>query len=64
MRLGPGKHLQGLTLMGGAVKPEEVRPMNEPLGDFRKRSNPQSSSLITFTRYALISRCIPYLTRI
>lgn len=24
MRMGPGKHLQGLTLMGGIVKPEEV----------------------------------------
>lgn len=24
MRMGPGKHLQGLTLMNGAVKPEEV----------------------------------------
>lgn len=24
MRAGPGKHLKGLTLMGGAVKPEEV----------------------------------------
>ena len=24
MRLGPGKHLKGLTLMGGIVKPEEV----------------------------------------
>lgn len=23
MRLGPGKHLQGRTLMGGVVKPEE-----------------------------------------
>lgn len=24
MRLGPGKHLKGLKLMGGIVKPEEV----------------------------------------
>ncbi len=24
MRTGPGKHLKGLTLMGGVVKPEEV----------------------------------------
>lgn len=24
MRLGPGKHLKGLKLMGGLVKPEEV----------------------------------------
>ena len=24
MRMGPGKHLKGLTLMGGIVKPEEV----------------------------------------
>jgi hypothetical protein len=23
MRLGPGKHLEGRTLMGGIVKPEE-----------------------------------------
>ena len=25
MRTGPGKHLKGLTLMGGIVKPEEVK---------------------------------------
>lgn len=25
MRIGPGKHLKGLTLMGGVVSPEEVR---------------------------------------
>jgi hypothetical protein len=25
MRTGPGKHLKGLTLMGGIVTPEEVR---------------------------------------
>jgi hypothetical protein len=25
MRTGPGKHLKGLTLMGGVVAPEEVR---------------------------------------
>lgn len=24
MRMGPGKHLKGLTLMGGIVAPEEV----------------------------------------
>ncbi len=24
MRTGPGKHLKGMTLMGGVVKPEEV----------------------------------------
>lgn len=24
MRLGPGKHLKGLKLMGGIVKPEEA----------------------------------------
>jgi hypothetical protein len=28
MRTGPGKHLKGLTLMGGIVKPEEVRLEN------------------------------------
>jgi hypothetical protein len=26
MRMGPGKHLKGLTLLGGVVKPEEVSP--------------------------------------
>jgi hypothetical protein len=31
MRLGPGKHLKGLTLMDGSVKPEEVRYVPEPL---------------------------------
>jgi len=25
MRTGPGKHLKGLTLMGGVITPEEVR---------------------------------------
>ena len=25
MRMGPGKHLKGLKLMGGIVAPEEVR---------------------------------------
>ncbi|KAJ7494660.1 acyl-CoA dehydrogenase NM domain-like protein [Mycena galericulata] len=29
MRLGPGKHLQGLTLMGGLVKPEEFDYFHE-----------------------------------
>jgi len=28
MRTGPGKHLKGLTLMGGVVKPEEVHLEN------------------------------------
>jgi len=28
MRVGPGKHLKGLTLMGGIVKPEEVHLEN------------------------------------
>ena len=28
MRLGPGPHLKGLELMGGIVKPEEVRPFS------------------------------------
>jgi len=29
MRLGPGKHLKGLTLMGGMVKPEEYDYFHE-----------------------------------
>ena len=29
MRLGKGKHLQGLTLMGGIVKPEEFDHFHE-----------------------------------
>ena len=29
MRLGPGKHLKGLTLMGGIVKPEEYDYFHE-----------------------------------
>lgn len=29
MRLGPGKHLHGLTLMGGAVTPEEFDYFHE-----------------------------------
>ena len=28
MRMGPGKHLQGLTLMNGLVTPEEVGSAN------------------------------------
>ena len=28
MRTGPGKHLKGLTLMGGVVTPEEVPSRN------------------------------------
>lgn len=31
MRLGPGKHLQGLTLFDGVVKPEEVCLSSRPL---------------------------------
>lgn len=29
MRLGPGKHLKGRTLMGGIVKPEEFDYFHE-----------------------------------
>ena len=29
MRMGPGEHLKGLTLMGGAVKPEEFDYFHE-----------------------------------
>ena len=29
MRLGPGKHLKGLVLMGGIVKPEEFDYFHE-----------------------------------
>jgi len=29
MRMGPGKHLQGRTLMGGLVKPEEFDYFHE-----------------------------------
>jgi hypothetical protein len=32
MRLGPGPHLKGLELMGGIVKPEEVRFRSLPRG--------------------------------
>lgn len=31
MRMGPGKHLKGLTLMNGLVTPEEVRQSQCPL---------------------------------
>lgn len=27
MRMGPGKHLKGLTLVNGLIKPEEVRAL-------------------------------------
>ena len=27
MRMGPGKHLKGLTLVNGIIKPEEVRAL-------------------------------------
>lgn len=29
MRIGPGKHLKGRTLMGGAVTPEEYDHFHE-----------------------------------
>lgn len=29
MRMGPGKHLKGLELMGGAVRPEEFDYFHE-----------------------------------
>ncbi len=29
MRLGPGKHLKGRTLMGGIIKPEEFDYFHE-----------------------------------
>ena len=31
MRMGPGKHLKGRTLMGGIVKPEEVGSHDFPI---------------------------------
>jgi hypothetical protein len=30
MRLGPGKHLEGLSLFHGMVKPEQVGPISFP----------------------------------
>ena len=36
MRMGPGKRLKGRTLMGGIVKPEEVRDLSIP---FHSRLN-------------------------
>src|ERR1700722_10472179 len=50
MRMGPGKHLKGLTLWNGLVKPEEVC-FSLLTHDFAALSSPlTSSSLITFTR--------------
>jgi len=34
MRLGPGKHLKGLSLFHGLVKPEEVGLVLSPQTDF------------------------------
>ena len=34
MNMGPGKHLKGRTLLGGVIKPEEVRnPVDVCIGD-------------------------------
>lgn len=33
MRMGPGKHLKGRTLMGGLVKPEQVSLTTIPFFD-------------------------------
>lgn len=47
MRLGPGKHLKGLTLMGGIVKAEEFDYFHEVLlSHFMHRSY----------RYSMMSR--------
>ena len=47
MRLGPGKHLKGLSLMGGLVKPEEfdyfheARPVRVPFHAYNLTMNSQ-----------------------
>lgn len=49
MRMGPGKHLKGLELMGGIVKPEEVRTPSI-IVLFNMLKDPFRSTIIS-TRY-------------
>lgn len=39
MRMGPGKHLRGLTLMDGIVKPEEFDYFHEVRSNFHYNGN-------------------------
>ena len=48
MRMGPGKHLKGRTLMGGIVKPEEVS-ISSMLECNATLRNSSDHSLITST---------------
>ena len=52
MRMGPGKHLEGLTLMNGLIKPEEV------IGTVACSSRPNQSaySMTTSTSLLLLKR--------
>lgn len=48
MRMGPGKHLKGLTLMNGIVQPEEVRvQLTSVLNEFIAVLNIRSSIIST-----------------
>ena len=55
MRMGPGKHLKGLELMDGIVKPEEVRGLLEL--SWPSLTIVSSSSSITSTRFAKPTMC-------
>ena len=57
MRLGPGKHLKGLTLMGGAVTPEEVREYPPP--SYGRQLIGHCSSLIASMRYIWNAPAVP-----
>lgn len=48
MRMGPGKHLKGLTLAEGLVEPEEVRLVLRPNATWARLNEPSSRSSITF----------------
>jgi hypothetical protein len=43
MRLGPGKHLKGRTLMGGIVKPEEFDYFHEVRHPLTQRRRPSDN---------------------
>jgi hypothetical protein len=54
MRLGPGKHLKGLTLMGGIVKPEEYNYFHEVNMLFTKHFFAHSHDLVTCSSFSIL----------
>lgn len=57
MRLGPGKHLKGRTLMGGVVKPEEFDYFHEvrDISRVKPRCFNTSTSLSSTPNYRVLA---------